>query len=70
MDLYCTDPTQYLVPAGQDLDDLDRDLYDMSELDDLDRGLPVMCGNFGLDLARNIWVSTRYSINSTAQDTL
>ena len=30
LDLYCTDPAQHLIPAGWDLDDLDRDLSDLS----------------------------------------
>ena len=30
LDLYCTDPAQYLTTAGEDLDDLDRDLSDLS----------------------------------------
>ena len=30
LDLYYTDPTQHLVAAGWDLDDLDRDLSDLS----------------------------------------
>ena len=32
LDLYCTDPAQYIITAGQhldDLDDLDRDLSDV-----------------------------------------
>ena len=32
LDLYCTDPAQHLTTAGQDLDDLDRDLSDLSEV--------------------------------------
>ena len=28
LDLYCTDPAQPLTTAGEDLDDLDRDLSD------------------------------------------
>ena len=27
LDLYCTDPARHLLTAGQDLDDLDRDLF-------------------------------------------
>ena len=34
LDLYCTDPAQYLITAGYDLDDLD-DLSDLSDLSDL-----------------------------------
>ena len=34
LDLYCTDPAQDIITAGQDLDDLD-DLSDLS-MDDLD----------------------------------
>ena len=33
MDLYYTDLAQQLVTAGEDLDDLDRDLSDLSDLD-------------------------------------
>ena len=32
MDLCYTDPAQHLITAGQDLDDLDRDLSDLSDL--------------------------------------
>ena len=30
LDLYCTDPAQHLISAGQGIDDLDRDLSDLS----------------------------------------
>ena len=29
LDLYCTDLPQHLKTAGEDLDDLDRDLFDI-----------------------------------------
>ena len=39
LDLYYTVPAQRLITAGQDLDDLDRDISDLSDLSDLDRDL-------------------------------
>ena len=40
VDLYYTDPAQYLIMIGSELDDLDRDLSDLSvRLDDLERYL-------------------------------
>ena len=30
LNLYYTDPVQHVIPAGQGLDDLDRDLSDLS----------------------------------------
>ena len=30
LDLYCADPAQHIVTAGYELDDLDRDLSDLS----------------------------------------
>ena len=35
LDPYCTDPAHHLKTAGQDLDDIDRDLSDLSDLSDL-----------------------------------
>ena len=32
LDLYYTDPAQHLITAGQDLDDLDHDLPDLSDM--------------------------------------
>ena len=32
LDLYYTDPAQHLITAGEDPDDLDRDLSDLSDL--------------------------------------
>lgn len=32
LDLYLTDPAQPLVTARWDLDDVDRDLYDLSDM--------------------------------------
>ena len=40
LDLYHTDPALHLITAGEDLDDLGRDLSDdLSDLSDLDRDL-------------------------------
>ena len=40
LDLYYTDPALNLITAGEDLDDLGRDLSDdLSDLSDLDRDL-------------------------------
>ena len=43
LDLYSTDPAQHLRTAGQGLDDLDRNLSDLSvrRVDDPDRDLSV-----------------------------
>ena len=38
LDMYYVDPGQHLTTAGEELDDLDRDLSDLS-VDDLDRDL-------------------------------
>ena len=38
-DLYHTDPAQLRITAGQDLDDLDRDLSDLSVRSDLDHDI-------------------------------
>ena len=35
LDLYYTDPAQYLITADRDLDDLDRDLSDISDLSEV-----------------------------------
>ena len=32
LDLYCADPAQPLTTAGEELDDLDHDLSDLSDL--------------------------------------
>ena len=37
--LYYADPAQHLITVGWDLDYIDRDLDDLSDISDLDRGL-------------------------------
>ena len=39
LDLCLTDPAQHLTAAGEELDDLDHDLSDLSVRGDLDHGL-------------------------------
>ena len=57
LDTYYTDPAQHLTAAGQDVDDLDRDLSDLSDLgrslsdlSDLDRDLSDL-SDLGRDLS-------------------
>ena len=54
LDLYYEDPAQHLITAGQAIDDLDRDLCDLSEdVDDLDRDvcdLSDVCKDIKLSL--------------------
>ena len=45
---YCTDPAQHLITAGQDQDDLDRDLsYPCDKIDYQDRHLSGICEERG-----------------------